>query len=786
MNVEVPASKPRAVSTLDSRAEQAEGRSERPLRILHVLAVSVPHLNGYTMRSKYIVDTQRQEGHDPVVVTSPFYPGNPAACEEMEIGGTHYYRVPHPADAHGPLRLRQHVCRWLCNARMNLRSFRLSEFLASLFKTASDKMQRPLRTSGGILARLAGVPFLFLRYVALGATFALRKIWCAARGTQARALDWLRQAPPLREIVGAPFRGIAFVAGKIWGGVRSMPVGTVEWLRQVPFMRTLGKSAFIRSVRRVLSPRRLARTRFIRSLRRAFSLRKLAQTRFMRSLHRAFSLRKFARTRLVRSLRKALSLRRLARTRFVRSLRKALSPRRLLKRRFVRSLRKALSPRRLLKRRFVRSLRKALSPRRLLKRRFVRSLRKALSPRRLLRRRFVRSLRKALSPRRILRSAFIRTLRRMPLNLFGTIRKEGRKLKWRCLRATSNAIRGLEDLLLTQMFEEELWAVAQHVRPDIIHAHSPYQCGVPAYRVARRMGVPMVYEVRGLWEESGVANGLFKFEGAKYRYWKRMDSEAMLSADAVVCICEQLREEVIRRGVGAERVFVVPNAVDTSVFQPIAEHREGNPGALPDEVQRLRARLRGGAVGYIGSIRKLEGVDELVRAAGEMVRRGQDVSLLIIGEGPDAEDLRTLAAEEGLGDRAVFTGRVPHDLMPFYYDLIDVFVISRPPSRVAKLVTPLKPLEAMAMGKVLVTSDLPALREIVLDGKTGVLYAPGDVSDLADKCIRLLRDEALSTRIGGAGAQWVRKERTWSTVLKQLGPAYQSAMERAASQKVHG
>jgi glycosyltransferase involved in cell wall biosynthesis len=242
----------------------------------------------------------------------------------------------------------------------------------------------------------------------------------------------------------------------------------------------------------------------------------------------------------------------------------------------------------------------------------------------------------------------------MALNPLGAIRREGRKLKWRCLRATSDGIRGLEDLLLTRVFEEELWAVAQHVQPDIIHAHSPYQCGVPAYRVARRMGIPMVYEVRGLWEESGVANGLFRLGGAKYQFWKRMDSEAMLGADVVVCICEQLRTEVIRRGVAAERVFVVPNAVDTSVFHPIARHEEGNPDSVPQEVKSLRARLRGRTVGYIGSIRKLEGIDELVRAAGEMLRRGQDFSLVIIGDGPDTDELKTLAAEEGLGDRAVF------------------------------------------------------------------------------------------------------------------------------------
>jgi glycosyltransferase involved in cell wall biosynthesis len=258
-----------------------------------------------------------------------------------------------------------------------------------------------------------------------------------------------------------------------------------------------------------------------------------------------------------------------------------------------------------------------------------------------------------------------------------------------------------------------------------------------------------------------------------------MDTEAMRNADAVVCICEEMKKAIVGRGVSSARLFVVPNAVDDAVFRPTDGPAGRDQAELPWEVQEVRALLRNGTVGYVGSLRKLEGVAELVRAAGEMAARGHDVSLLIVGDGPDLDELKELARTEGIAERAVFTGRVPHDLVALYYDLIDVFVISRPPSRVARLVTPLKPLEAMAMGKAVVVSDLPALREIVQDGETGLVYHPGQVGDLADKCLRLLQDRMLRRRLTTMGSLWARRERTWARVLEGLAPAYRVAAERA-------
>jgi glycosyltransferase involved in cell wall biosynthesis len=334
--------------------------------------------------------------------------------------------------------------------------------------------------------------------------------------------------------------------------------------------------------------------------------------------------------------------------------------------------------------------------------------------------------------------------------------------------------------LLLAYFTRELIALAGRLQPDLIHAHTPYYCGLPAWRASRRLGVPLVYEVRGVWEETAVSSGRFQREDRAYRRWRRLEDAVLRQADAVVCICEQLRQEVVSRGVDPQRVFVVPNAVDPVRFRPPSEA----PGSPPPEsVRRVAERLPGQTLGYIGSLRALEGVAYLVQAAALLVRQGHDVSLLVVGGGNNLDQLQKLAGELGLADRAVFTGAVPHEEVGFYYHLIDVFVVSRPPLRVTELVTPLKPLEAMAMGKALVVSDLPALRELAGSEETARFFKAGDAADLAQQCRLLLENRDLRQRMAHAARQWVEQHRNWSAVVRRLYPAYESALaaRRAAA-----
>lgn len=326
----------------------------------------------------------------------------------------------------------------------------------------------------------------------------------------------------------------------------------------------------------------------------------------------------------------------------------------------------------------------------------------------------------------------------------------------------------VEERLLMRRFRRGIREVAASCGAELIHAHSPYRTALPAIAAARSLGLPVIYELRGLWEESAVATGHFTAGDPSYRAWKRKERKALRRADAVICICETLRDEVVAGGVDPDRVFVVPNAVDLDRLRP------ATPGREPGEVAALRRRLRGTVLGYVGSVRKMEGVDELAHAVAELVRRGREVSLLVVGGG-EVEELQAVVDGLGIGPQAVLTGAVPHAVVAHYYGLIDLFVISRPDTRVARLVTPLKPLEAMALGRPLIVPDLPALREIVRPEETGLVYRPGDAAHLADVAERLIDDPRLAERLAAAARRWVETERTWEAVLAPVEQVYATA-----------
>lgn len=344
----------------------------------------------------------------------------------------------------------------------------------------------------------------------------------------------------------------------------------------------------------------------------------------------------------------------------------------------------------------------------------------------------------------------------------------------------------LEEFFLVRRFTRSIQRLARSWGAEIVHAHSPYRTGLPAIRAARRLGLPVVYEVRGLWEESAVTSGRFRRDDERYRRWREKETETMRRADAVITISEALREEVISRGVPRDVVSVVPNAVDPERFKPLPEAGSDTASDWSRQAGDLGKRLRGTVLGYVGSVRSMEGVDELIRGAAELIRLGRDVSVLIVGGGPDLGELATLAKDLGIPDRVLLPGRVPHETISWYYRLIDVFVISRPDFPVTRTVTPLKPLEAMAMCKPLIVSDLPALREMVQMGETGLFYRPGDPEDLARQALRLIDDREVRERMGRAARQWVEEHRTWERALESLPEAYRVALDRHQSARAAG
>ena len=220
------------------------------------------------------------------------------------------------------------------------------------------------------------------------------------------------------------------------------------------------------------------------------------------------------------------------------------------------------------------------------------------------------------------------------------------------------------------------------------------------------------------------------------------------------------------RGIPANKISVIPNAVDIDKF---------TVGGKADPELKLRLGLGASRVlGFIGSFYAYEGLDLLLRALPTILRQIPDVKVLLVGGGPQDENLRHLVCELDLKDRLVFTGRVPHAEVNKYYDLADVLVYARHSMRLTELVTPLKPLEAMAQGRLMVASDVGGHKELIQDGKTGVLFRAGNTGDLASKVVALLKYEQGWDAMRKNARQFVETERNWAASVARYRGVYGS------------
>ncbi|MBL8467609.1 TIGR04063 family PEP-CTERM/XrtA system glycosyltransferase [Methyloversatilis discipulorum] len=321
--------------------------------------------------------------------------------------------------------------------------------------------------------------------------------------------------------------------------------------------------------------------------------------------------------------------------------------------------------------------------------------------------------------------------------------------------------------------EARLFEVARELKPDVLHAHSPVLNAFPALNVGRRLGIPVVYEIRAFWEDAAVDHGTTTEGSLRYRATRAMETRAVQQVDAVTTICEGLRRDLVARGVPESKITVIPNAVDIDNFA------FGVPG---DDALRAELGLTGKRVlGFIGSFYAYEGLDLLLRALPAILQQAPDIALLLTGGGPQEENLKKLTQELGLQDHVKFTGRVPHAQVQRYYSLVDVLVYPRHSMRLTDLVTPLKPLEAMAQGLLLVASDVGGHKELIRDGETGMLFRAGDADDLARSVLRLLAMQDRWPQLREAGRRYVETERNWTNSVARYRDVYGRLTGRAAA-----
>jgi len=317
---------------------------------------------------------------------------------------------------------------------------------------------------------------------------------------------------------------------------------------------------------------------------------------------------------------------------------------------------------------------------------------------------------------------------------------------------------------------KRLEEVARIIKPDILHAHSPVLNGLAALRVARRLNIPLVYEVRAFWEDAAVDHGTTKEDSMRYKATRALETYVLRHVNAITTICTGLRNDIVGRGIPQDKVTVIPNAVDLEHFMV---------GGIPDQQLAEKLGLNGKHVlGFIGSFYAYEGLHLLLQALPDILRTVPNARILLVGGGIQENYLKQLAMDLGIADKVIFTGRVPHDQVQRYYDLVDIFVYPRLSMRLTELVTPLKPLEAMAQGRLVVASDVGGHKELIKHGETGYLFDAGNAQALSNTIISMLKQRENWPAFHAAARRFVEIERNWPISVARYQTVYAQVMAK--------
>jgi PEP-CTERM/exosortase A-associated glycosyltransferase len=305
-------------------------------------------------------------------------------------------------------------------------------------------------------------------------------------------------------------------------------------------------------------------------------------------------------------------------------------------------------------------------------------------------------------------------------------------------------------------------------KPQVIHAHSPALNGLAALRAAKQSGLPVVYEIRAFWEDAAVDHGYCKERDFRYRLTRAMENYVVKRANAVTTICEGLRGDLINRGFNSNKFTVIANAVNIEQFELITAHDKKNNNDLLESLKLQYCDV----LGFLGSFYAYEGLDLVIDAMPTVLACNPKARLLLVGGGPQEIALKAQVEALNLKEKVIFTGRVPHADVGKYYSLVDLLVYPRKSMRLTHLVTPLKPLEAMAQGKAVIASDVGGHKELISDNETGFLFSAGDSQELAQRLVELLADKNKLNSVVHAGRVYVEDVRNWQNSVRNYLPIY--------------
>lgn len=320
---------------------------------------------------------------------------------------------------------------------------------------------------------------------------------------------------------------------------------------------------------------------------------------------------------------------------------------------------------------------------------------------------------------------------------------------------------------------ETLIEIAKASRARLLHPTTDFPNGRAALAASATLNVPCVYEVRGFLEESALArlpmraspNDAEQSENDRYELSRRAETEVMQEVQAVTTLSETMKSEITSRGIDPKKVHVMPNGIPAELL------------TLRTDKESLRSRLGIAKdqfiVGLITTFAAHEGIPTLVEATKLLRARGVPVTCVLVGNGPTWHATKRMVTEGGGSEFILLPGRIKTVEIAQWYQLLDLFVIPRIDARVTQLVTPLKPLEAMALGVPVLGSDVSGIASMISEGVTGALFPPDDPIECANKIEELLYDSAARRSLADAGRAWIAQERTWAMIAKRYVGLYQ-------------
>ncbi|HNP37179.1 MAG TPA: glycosyltransferase, exosortase A system-associated [Woeseiaceae bacterium] len=330
----------------------------------------------------------------------------------------------------------------------------------------------------------------------------------------------------------------------------------------------------------------------------------------------------------------------------------------------------------------------------------------------------------------------------------------------------------LLEIRMVRRLYKRICAAIEAEKPDILHAHSPVLNGLAALCAGRRFGLPVVYEIRAFWEDAAVSHGSYGANTARYKAVAAAETFVCRRVSQVAVLCDGLKEDLIRRGIDKEKITPVPNAADLESFG------DCQPATRLAAEWALEGKQ---VIGFIGSFYDYEGLDLLVSAFAELVQSLPNLVLLLVGGGRMEQQIKEQVTGLGLHERVVFAGRIPHQQVPGVYKLMQLAVFPRYSMRLTELVTPLKPLEAMAMRTACLASDIGGHRELIKRNETGFLFPPGDTDALAQAIGDLLSSPDMLTCVTDRAHDWIVRERNWTATNARYVEIYARAMSAPAA-----